>query len=431
MINGQSPDLLLNILSSHYLSRYAWPGPVINKAPAKDLKMSIVIPCYKEPDVLGALNSLDQCQHPECTFEIIIVINHSEDENEKVKAFNNLVAREVEEWCLSHNSGKYDAMMIKAFDLPAKSAGVGLARKIGMDEAVRRFEMINEPNGIIVCFDADCTCSPNYLVEIHQHYTKHPQTNVALLYYEHPLTGALNSDVYEAIVDYELHLRYYKNALRFADFPFCYHTIGSCITVSSQVYQRQGGMNKRKAGEDFYFLQKIFPLGQIHQITTATVYPSPRSSDRVPFGTGKAVSKILEQKEPEAYTTYNPQIFIELKPLFGIIPDLYLDAELKFQINRVASNLKHFLEEINFIKEVQNKKENAGSQEMFLKSFFQWFNGFMILKYVHFARDHYHENIKITEAANWILGEMLKNTPKDSNDKRSMLQQLRNIDRLN
>ena len=36
--------------------------------------------------------------------------------------------------------------------------GVGLARKTGMDEAVRRFNAINNPEGIILNLDADCTC---------------------------------------------------------------------------------------------------------------------------------------------------------------------------------------------------------------------------------------------------------------------------------
>ena len=45
-----------------------------------------------------------------------------------------------------------------------KGWGVGLARKTGMDEAVRRFDIINNPEGVILSLDADCTVEHNYFV---------------------------------------------------------------------------------------------------------------------------------------------------------------------------------------------------------------------------------------------------------------------------
>lgn len=46
-------------------------------------------------------------------------------------------------------------------------------------------------------------------------------------------------------------------------------------------------MNQRKAGEDFYFLHKFSILDQLGEINVEIVLPLARSSDRVPFGTGK------------------------------------------------------------------------------------------------------------------------------------------------
>ena len=51
-------------------------------------------------------------------------------------------------------------------DLPHKHAGVGLARKIGMDMAAYRLEQVQQRTAPIVCFDADSRCAPNYLKAI-------------------------------------------------------------------------------------------------------------------------------------------------------------------------------------------------------------------------------------------------------------------------
>ena len=80
-------------------------------------------------------------------------------------------------------------------------------------------------------------------------------------------------------------------------FPFAFHTIGSSMAVRASSYMRQGGMNKRKAGEDFYFQQKIIPLCGFTECNSTVVYPSPRPSYRVPFGTGRAMLGYLQNGE--------------------------------------------------------------------------------------------------------------------------------------
>ena len=93
--------------------------------------------------------------------------------------------------------------------LPKKHAGVGLARKIGMDEACWRFQKIRNPRGIIAAFDADSRCEVNYFKAIVEHFQKKSHIQAASIYYEHPTQGVdFEEDVYAAIVLYELHLRY-------------------------------------------------------------------------------------------------------------------------------------------------------------------------------------------------------------------------------
>ena len=228
-----------------------------------------------------------------------------------------------------------------------------------------------------------------------------PKWQAASIHFEHPLTGPdFPTAVYDAIIDYELHLRYYINAQRWAGFPFAYQTIGSSMAVRANAYQAQGGMNKRKAGEDFYFLQKFIELGSFGEIKTTKVIPSPRPSDRVPFGTGKAVSKILNNSGE--LTTYAPQSFVDIKAFFENITNFYnSDLNLKHLPESVVS----FLEQQNWTKEMERIRRNTASVEAFQKQTFRWFNAFRLMKFLHFSRDHFYPDIPVTAAAKWLLAQ--------------------------
>lgn len=418
----------LDILKNLYLQRYAWPGPILQDEPKKNTKIIVVIPCFNEANVLDSLTSLFDCELPACHVEVIIVVNHAEDETDDIKKVNVNTLKIIEKWIKNNHKKDLSFFTIQAFDLPKKQAGVGLARKIGMDEAVRRFEYLNNKKGIIVCFDADCQCSPDYLQEIYKFYLSSPNANAALVYFEHPLEGNFDNNVYEGIINYELHLRYYKNAIQYAGLPFGHHTVGSCITVTSEAYQKQGGMNKRKAGEDFYFLQKIFPLGSIYDINSATVFPSPRPSDRVPFGTGKAINDLLNSGETD-YLTYNPQTFIDLKLLGDQVSNLYHEKNYESIINKLPESIQDYLNKIQFLDHLFRIKKNCGTESQFIKSFYNWFNAFMTLKYVHFARDDYYKETEVLIAANWVLSE-LTNYSVPTGNKKQALMYLRDMDRL-
>jgi len=415
-------------LKNLYLQRYAWPGPIISDRPKAGTRIIVVIPCYNEPQVLESLESLFNCEMPDCSVEVIIVVNHSENENQDIKQYNSNTFNSISKWIENHHKTNLLFYAIKGFDLPEKQAGVGLARKIGMDEAVRRYEILQDRKGVIVCYDADCLCSTNYLKDIYHFYKSTPETNAALVYFEHPLEGKFDDTVYEGIVNYELHLRYYKNALQFADFPYCFHTIGSCITVTSEAYQKQGGMNKRKAGEDFYFLQKIFPLGNIYTINSATVFPSPRLSDRVPFGTGKAINDFIKTESSEYYT-YNPKTFVDFGLFIEKVPTLYKEKVSESIIGKLPISIQDYLTNICFLDHVSKIKNNCSSESQFLKSFYNWFNGFAALKYVHFTSVNYYQDVEILEAVNWILKELSDHQHLVLN-KRKALEYMRSLDRL-
>ncbi|MBK9016168.1 MAG: glycosyltransferase family 2 protein [Saprospiraceae bacterium] len=276
------------------------------------LGIVVVIPCHDEDFLLLSLMSLRRCERPKCDVEVIVVVNESEDAPAAVREKNRTTCEQAQRWALTNNQGWLRFHILHLDNLPKKHAGVGLARKIGMDEACYRFAKIGNQQGVIACFDADSRCERNYLQAIHAHFTENPRVQACGIRFEHPLSGPdFPDEVYHAITLYELHLRYYVLAQRWAGIPHAWQTIGSSMAVRCDAYQQQGGMNRRQAGEDFYFLHKFIPLGGFAEITATKVIPSPRPSHRVPFGTGRAVGELL--KNGGQYLTYSPHSFEDLQ----------------------------------------------------------------------------------------------------------------------
>ena len=372
----------------HYFKRFGWCPRQIASPPPAGLGLVVVIPCFNEPGLLDALNALARCTPPSRDVEIIVVVNSGENAPSEILAQNRASLIQAKAWIAEHSSPRFAAHLLDFPALPAKHAGVGLARKIGMDEALRRFAAVNRLDGVILCFDADCGCDPNYLVEVERHFAEHPRSPGCSIYFEHPLDS-------EAIALYELHLRYYVQGLRFAGFPHAYHTIGSSMAVRVDAYLKQGGMNKRKAGEDFYFLHKIIPLGNFGEINRTRVVPSPRASDRVPFGTGRAVR---EYQRGEAMTTYPLRAFDDLRELFAQVPALFASDP-----RRMPPAIEAFLATVDFPAALAEIRSNTTSPQAFAKRFFRWFDGFLAMKFIHFARDRHHGSADVTDAARSML----------------------------
>jgi glycosyltransferase involved in cell wall biosynthesis len=134
--------------------------------------------------------------------------------------------------------------------LPSKNAGVGWARKIGMDMAVSHFNQTDNKSGIIISLDADTVVESNYLISINEFYNSNPDYIAAVIYFEHPLNEERTND---AIIMYELYMRYYKNAVTVSGFPNSIFSVGSCFSVLAKAYVSQGGMNREKSRRRFLF----------------------------------------------------------------------------------------------------------------------------------------------------------------------------------
>ena len=140
----------------------------------------------------------------------------------------------------------------------------------------------------MIWLDADCKVDDNYLCAVVDEFNK-KNLSAATINFSHDVSGT--GELTEAIIPYEIFLRYYVLGLKYAKSPYAFHTIGSTIAIDHNAYIKAGGMNKKKAAEDFYFLQKVAKNYEIKKIISTTVYPSSRHSWRVPFGTGRSVTR--------------------------------------------------------------------------------------------------------------------------------------------
>ncbi len=399
-----------------YLKRAGKSGIFVHQDPPRDLSMVIVIPAYAEPGLTGTLESLKACeQPPRLHTEVVVVFNRPADAPDELVRVHDSSIEDVRSW-LTGNQMK--SLSVHLIDMPPasrKQAGVGRARKTGMDEAASRFLRAGAPDGIIVSLDADCRVDPDYLVKITQFFLSDRELSGCSIYFEHPLEGdEFPPEVYQAVSQYELHLRYHVNALRFAGSPYAYHTVGSCFAVRATAYARLGGMNPRQGGEDFYFLQKLMDGGHFASLTSTRVIPSARPSLRVPFGTVPVVSRWLQQS-PGFMETYPVEAYLLLRDFFLEMPGFYkLDSALTLErMKKLPAAMRDFLIQQDFHLANEEINLNVGSEQAYIKRFFRWFNGFRIVKYLNSLNPGEHPKKDVKTESVKLLHLMELETEKD------------------
>jgi hypothetical protein len=407
-----------------YLEKHQLIKFDISEAPSGLLCYIVIIPAYREPNVTKTLESLKNCKQINAFTEVYVLFNYPEDDQNTNKTATIQQCKETSKWCNNNETDKLKYTALLSPDLPKKFAGVGYARKILMDLAVQRFNSVNNPDGVILSLDADTLVPENYLSELDLKNKETPLTNCFIFNFDHPIDGTeYLPDVYLASALYELHLRYYKQILQSTGFPYYQYTIGSCFAVRASVYTKVGGMNRRKAGEDFYFLQKVFMHSSVDFIKNIILQPSSRRSDRVPFGTGAAINKIVGSNLPD-YSTYHPDLFTYLTFLFELVPRLYQlnIQDIENQINSLPEILVSFLKKNDYLENIQLAIQNTAGIQSFTKRFYGWFDAFKVMKFLNFARESAEYQIGICAAVNKYLE---KKEPLEVLD---LLQVLREID---
>jgi hypothetical protein len=275
--------------------------------------------------------------------------------------------------------------------------GVGLARKIGADLALSLIVSKRVRHPLIAMTDADAHLPADYFARLAQ---VEPGISAALFPFWHEPSGEASIDRATAL--YEIKLRYFQGGLRWARSPYAFHTVGSTMVVNARAYALVRGVPKRRAGEDFYLLDKLSKIGPVTSLAGAPIKLHSRLSDRVPFGTGSESAKLARGTE---LLLYHPACFVAVKQ---VVEDLQSLAEAagpggapaatSHALVRMPSLVRRFLEAQGAPQAWQGITTQAPDPVTRLRRLHGWFDGFRTLKLMHHIRDHGSPSLPWSEA---------------------------------
>lgn len=396
---------------TRYLSRQkidTWNIELKNK---KLYSNVIIIPALDEyeniPKLLDSLSQNSKIHLPETL--ILVVVNNTYSAEQKIKNENQKLLKYLRSQInnTSINLGIIDASS-EGKELSDKDGGVGLARKIGMDLALKLFDYANNKVKILIALDADCLVSENYLSNIIDDFNI-KKYNAAVVNFEHIIPK--EKENLAAIINYEIFLRYYVLALKYSKSYYSHLSVGSTIVCNAESYVKVGGMNKKKAGEDFYFLEKLRKITEIKKVAGATVFPSARISNRVPFGTGARIDRFLKKSKNE-YLLYSVSNFEILKSWLNLY-NSELQINSPQQLTNILSKseqinkfLNQYLIEENFVNTWEKILFNTKSDYQLNKQKINWMDGFRTLKLIHYLRDKEFPNQNMFKMLNELFSKM-------------------------
>jgi len=340
-------------------------------------KYFIIIPSYNEYNYIhNTLNSIkNQNQELLKKLLVIIVINNAKEAEHSIY-INNLKTYKT----IINSKYNFEIITLdcfsKKFALNKKVAGVGLARKIGMDYCIPYASR----DSLFCSIDADTILNPDYLKIVSKKF-HNKQLSAAVVNFKHQLTE--NKINQAAIIQYEKLIKHIARNINKTGSPYGFVSMGSTIVCTLYAYISVGGMPAKKATEDFYFLQKLAKFRGVYKFKKILVYPSSRNEQRVYLGTGY---RIKQYKKDPLFTDLiiHSNAYTALKNLYQII-NLKWDSsskEILASIKEKNSKLSKYLNNNNFIYKINQIQKNAVNKKQFLDQFHKWFDNLNIYKFL-------------------------------------------------
>ncbi len=279
--------------------------------------------------------------------------------------------------------------------------GVGLARKIGMDLALRLAHRVHKTDVTVasnwLCgTDADAVLPEDYF---QRHITGGEVAE--LLPFKHLASRRLRIPS----LLYDIHMLYYAAALRQAGSPYGYTTIGSTITCTTLAYAQVRGYPKRNTGEDFYLLNKLAKVGEISSKARQPLLLAARLSDRVPIGTGTALASIARMKDPLCdYPFYHPDCFRALASFLSMLRDA---GRANWQQKQAGSldeasldkTVADYWQRLGFKQLYQRKLSENPTPTVMLKFLHDRFDALRTLQFIHQMRDEHFGTVPLADLA--------------------------------
>jgi len=366
----------LNKYINNKLANKKWSA---NKTPDKTpYDFLITIPCYDEYDyIFKTLDSINsQNKNILKNTLVSVAINNSIDEDKSIIVNNQRTYQK-----LLNNKYDFELIIIDAFSknksLESKISGAGMARKISVDLMISYLKS----NSIICFIDADTILSEKYLSIIKSSYNKH-NWNAATVNFLHQSDELKTKKL---IREYEKFLKVTSSNIKECGSPYSYVSLGSTMICTCSAYVSVGGMNKRAAGEDFYFLQELEKFCGVKQINDILVHPSSRYLSRLYMGTSMRLQKSLNGELNLSTLYFSESSFKILKKWIklALSSDKKDYNALIKDINKIDSKLLPFLYKINF-KKAWDSITLAPSYNHFSKQFHRWFDALSVFKLLKF-----------------------------------------------
>jgi len=395
-----------------YLSRHAEPEAAAADRLEAVSAHAVVVPAYGEGQSLfDTLGSVPRGAGGETL--VVVVLNARADSPARVHEANRAASARLAEAARSVRELSADPPVL-ALEYPngtvvvidraapgrflPEGQGVGLARKIGNDFVLRLHAAGRLASGWIHNTDAD-TVLANDLFDQTQGL-KDERLAAAIYSYEHRLDP--DPELALAARLYEISLRYYVLGLAWARSPYAYQAMGSCVAVRPWSYAAVRGFPRKNAAEDFYVLDKLAKAGSIARLAGTPFLLEGRISDRVPFGTGKALSELLGKRGALAgFRLYHPLTFAHLAAWLRALGSVArsggrLEAALEelppenpfFRAELLVSSLEKMgafaalREAIAKSSDAPRREDAASRESTMLRHFHTWFDAFRTLKLI-------------------------------------------------
>lgn len=335
-----------------YLARHAEPENAAAANLEGKFRHVVCVPAYGEGDTLFAmLGSVPAGLRGETL--IVVVLNARADSQVSARQAND-AAREQLAAAASSASLLSDDPPVIAYGFPRGRAvlidrsgpgrylppgqGVGLARKIGSDFALNLAASGRLDAGWLHCTDADAVLPNDYFGQTEAL----ADSAVAAVYsFRHRFDP--NEAIGLAGRLYDLKLRYGVLGLAWADSPYAYQAMGSCLAIRPEAYAAIGGFPKKNAIEDVLILNDLAKKGPIARLAGTPVLLEGRVSDRVPVSTGQALKRLSEKKRALAsFRLDHPLAFAHLSAWLRALDAVALSGNLARTLDQLPSNSPFF-----------------------------------------------------------------------------------------
>ncbi|MGB2032805.1 MAG: hypothetical protein ACPHUJ_02855 [Pseudomonadales bacterium] len=400
-----------------YLDTYAEPYPAMEDLP-RTYDHVLVIPAFAErPESVQRV-----WQKIEANFLVILVINapRQHDKTLELLAFFKRYYRTVyagPHWFICEKPDQPNLLILDHCSpgryLPEKQ-GVGLARKIGADLALRLIQTGQIKTPRIYCSDADARLpKPYFSTQSSSSYASTCASKPAGWIYNYRHRLSKNTASRKAMMLYELTLRHYEAGLIWAGSDYGHASLGSLMVIDAHAYAQVRGVPKRSTGEDFYLLNKLAKVGPLTSLNQITIELSSRCSTRVPIGTGTGVRGLLACDPSRDQIFYNPSLFHSLREALTSMKQCQSVSELTSADSRP---LIDFLKISRRLESLENIERNSSSQDHFKRALNHWFDGFQQLKYLHFLRDQGAANVTLSTvlSAPWLDSNVIKTRRREA-----------------